>query len=194
MRLLFPILVILTALNLVSLAGKSASRNEPAPQPVLATREYRYAIGKDLELIKAREELQALKMVLAGYKEAHTHRLRLTAYTASPQECDKDVRNTAIMQPPKPGWTVAVSRDLKGWLGKRVYIEGFGIQLVNDLMHPRHVQAVDILVGNVAQAKTVGVQKNVLVTLIEPYAPDPDSPDTRDLDPNLVASLDNRHP
>lgn len=200
MRLLLPILALLTALTLVPLAGKSPSRDETAPQPILATREYRYAIAEDLALIKTREELRALKMVLARYKDAHTHRLRLTAYTASPRECDEDVRNTAIMQPPKPGWTVAVSRDLKGWLGKRVYIEGFGIRLVNDLMHPRHVQAVDILVGNVAQAKTIGVQKNVLVTLIEPYAPapvnpdnpdNPGTPDNRALDPGLTAFLNN---
>jgi len=54
---------------------------------------------------------------------------------------------------------VAVSRDLhKRWggpldFGDAIYIEGIGVKIVNDVMHTRHVKAVDILVWNDAQEK-----------------------------------------
>ena len=167
-------------------------------QPPGLIREYRFNVEKDLELMKAMDEIQILRMILdgyrtnsaqaelmrareendqlrrilAGYKDANTHRLRLSAYTARKEECNEDVDNTAIMQKPSPGWTVAVSHDLRGWLGKRVYIEGFGVRLVSDLMHARHKQAIDVLVPEVSMARSIGIRKNVLVTLIEPLAMD----------------------
>ncbi|WP_052813200.1 3D domain-containing protein [Desulfonatronum thioautotrophicum] len=208
MRYTLPIIFILALLNM-HLLLKS---NEPVvTSPTLLTKEYRFCMKKDLELLKAQDEIHILKMILRGYREsrisvreetsyktaslatelatvlnenrtlrqmvdtyrdANTHRLRLTAYTARPEECNDDIENTAIMQSPVPGWTVAVSRDLKGWLGKRVYIEGFGVRLVNDLMNARYANAIDVLVPDVPTAKKIGVRRNILVTLVEPLATD----------------------
>jgi 3D (Asp-Asp-Asp) domain-containing protein len=195
LRYAFPVLIVLSTLNLYTVL-KPVDGDGSQPKPV--SREYRFSMEKDLELLKAQDEIQILKMfldrykkaanqkdlelskaqeenlvlnaILHGYKEANTHHLRLSAYTARTQECNDDPENTAIMQAPKPGWTVAVSHDLKGWLGKRVYIQGFGVRLVNDLMHSRYSKSIDVLVGKVSTAKSIGIKNNVLVTLIEPYA------------------------
>ncbi|GAB6060240.1 3D domain-containing protein [Desulfonatronum parangueonense] len=133
---------------------------------------YREGKSHPAQLQQALEEIEELKTVLAGYKAANTHRLRLSAYTARPEETNDDVENTAIMQTPRPGWTVAVSHDLRGWLGKRVYIEGFGVRIVSDLMNARFSKSIDILVPDVDTAISIGVKRNVLVTLIEPLIQD----------------------
>ena len=89
----------------------------------------------------------------------------ITAYTARKEECDETPWFTAIMEEPVPGWTVAVSHDLKYMLGKRVYIKGFGVRRVNDLMNSRYTKRVDILVPTVALARKIGVQTSTIVML-----------------------------
>ena len=212
MRYALPLIIVLALMNLYHVLKPVEG---VGGQPATLTKEYRFSLEKDLALLKAQDEILILKMLLngyreskgnrenelgklldenlilnrliSGYREANTHRLRLTAYTARPQECNDDVDNTAIMQTPVSGWTVAVSRDLRGWLGKRVYIEGFGVRLVNDLMNARYTNAIDVLVADVPTAKRIGVRKNVLVTLVEPLATD-----VTDLDRELVALFSKR--
>jgi len=154
----------------VNLSALSAIAGSSAEEPVKPLSEIICLDEQKLELQKAREKILILKAILEAYYKANTHYLRLSAYTARKEECNDDIENTAIMQRPKTGWTVAVSRDLRGWLGKRVYIEGFGIRMVSDLMHPRYVKSIDILVSEVSEAVGIGVRENVFVTLIEPLA------------------------
>lgn len=90
----------------------------------------------------------------------------LTAYTARREETNNDPENTALMQEPVSGWTVAVSRDLIHLLGKRIYIEGIGVRYVNDLMNPRFKNTIDILMPNVRTAREFGVKRGVRVVLI----------------------------
>ncbi|SDB45436.1 3D (Asp-Asp-Asp) domain-containing protein [Desulfonatronum thiosulfatophilum] len=149
---------------MAAMAGSSTEMTAGAESEIICIYEQK------LELQKAQEEILILKAILDAYHKANTHYLRLSAYTARKEECNDDIENTAIMQRPKPGWTVAVSRDLRGWLGKRVYIEGFGIRMVSDLMNSRYTKAIDILVPEVDEALKIGVRENVFVTLIEPLA------------------------
>ncbi|SDB60099.1 3D (Asp-Asp-Asp) domain-containing protein [Desulfonatronum thiosulfatophilum] len=195
MRLTVPIIILLTLLNLslvlkvvvsdgTQLDGdKNTGCVELNNLELLKARDeimilriildgYREGNSPTAHLQQALEEIEELKNVLAGYKEANTHRLRLSAYTARPEETNDDVEHTAIMQTPRPGWTVAVSHDLRGWLGKRVYIEGFGVRMVSDLMNARYTRSIDILVPDVEMAMSIGVKRNVLVTLIEPLIQD----------------------
>ena len=54
---------------------------------------------------------------------------------------------------------MAVSRDLfeNGWtFGRSVYIAGFGVFVIEDLMNGRHRQAIDVLVGSVRDARRIG--------------------------------------
>jgi 3D (Asp-Asp-Asp) domain-containing protein len=167
MRHAFSVIITFIFLNISDLSSIADSFAEETVDPLSETIS---SEEQKLELQKAREEILVLKAILEAYHKANTHYLRLSAYTARKEEGNDDIENTAIMQRPKIGWTVAVSRDLRGWLGKRVYVEGFGIRMVSDLMNPRYSKSIDILVPEVSEAMEIGVRENVFVTLIEPLA------------------------
>jgi 3D (Asp-Asp-Asp) domain-containing protein len=80
----------------------------------------------------------------------------ITAYTPSEDECDGDPENTALMEKPRPGGTCAVSHDLLRFLGDDVYIKGFGMWEVNDLMNKRYKQSIDLCVGSKKKAREIG--------------------------------------
>ncbi len=94
-----------------------------------------------------------------------TVEVEITAYTARKEECDDTPWFTAIMEKPIPGGTIAVSRDLKHLLGKRVYMLGYGVRRVNDLMNERYSKRVDILVASVDEAYRHGIKKGKLVII-----------------------------
>ena len=93
-------------------------------------------------------------------------RFTITAYTAARDECDVDPGNTALMEEPKAGWTVAVSADYMHMLGKKVYIEGVGVRRINDLMNPRYTKRIDVLVPTKKQARRFGKKENVTVVFL----------------------------
>jgi 3D (Asp-Asp-Asp) domain-containing protein len=85
----------------------------------------------------------------------------VTAYNAEAAQTDSDPDVAASMRRVRPG-TIAVSRDLfnRGWVfGRKVRLEGLGIFEVNDLMASRHSNAVDVFVGNNAQAQAFGKRR-----------------------------------
>ena len=106
-----------------------------------------------------------LKLLIENYKTNNEFKVTITAYTARRQETNNDPNNTAIMERPKPGWTIAVSHDLKFMLGKRVYIPGYGVRYVNDLMNSRYTKRIDILVSSVEEARRIGVRKGSIVLI-----------------------------
>lgn len=82
----------------------------------------------------------------------------VTAYTPTPEECDDDPMITAFMTKVRPG-IIAVSRDLfeEGWVkGETVYIKGFGVFTIEDLMNKRFTRSIDILVFSKQKAKQIG--------------------------------------
>ena len=91
--------------------------------------------------------------------------LVVSAYTATKGECNDDPENTAIMEIPRPGGTVAVSRDLKYMLGKDVYIAGLGVRRVNDLMGSGYKGRMDIVMGSKEEARVWGVKELMVVVL-----------------------------
>ena len=112
---------------------------------------------------------QILETMLISYRISNQWDIEVSAYTSRREETNIDPENTAIMQKPIPGWTIAVSQDLQFLLGKRVYIEGFGVRYVNDLMNVRYTKTIDILVPTVAEARRIGRIESRNMTLIEPY-------------------------
>ena len=93
--------------------------------------------------------------------------LTVTAYTPSTDECDMDPNITASMQKVRPG-TVAVSRDLfnQGWVfGKKIYIEGYGIFEITDLMNKRWIERIDIVMFSKKEAKKFGVKQRKVALL-----------------------------
>ena len=62
------------------------------------------------------------------------------------------------MKRPKPGVHIAVSRDLKWMLGKKVYIKGIGVRRAEDVMHKRYRKRIDIMMSSVKNAREFGIQ------------------------------------
>lgn len=114
---------------------------------------------------KLRKEVKTLKERLdAGYMG---YVCDVTAYTADEAETDSTPDQTAIMRKPKSGRTVAVSRDLGAYLGSKIYIEGMGVYVVEDLMNRRFGTSVDIFVNSKKEALQFGRRKLVVVFLPE---------------------------
>ncbi len=78
---------------------------------------------------------------------------------------DDEPQDKALGGPVRPGRTVAVSRDLKHLLGRRVYIKGLGVRVVEDLMHPRFSKRLDLCLSNRNQAVAFGVKRLEMVVL-----------------------------
>jgi len=77
---------------------------------------------------------------------------------------DSDPTKTATMTTPKVGYTIAISKKLfeEGWLGHKVYIEGFGIGKVEDRMHKKiKGNHIDICVASKKEAMTLGKLYNI---------------------------------
>jgi hypothetical protein len=82
---------------------------------------------------------------------------------------DRNPNKTALMKKPISGWTCAISRDLmnRGWLGKKIYIDGVGMRYASDLMARTYkgkkiTNQIDLCVGKNdvrKQAKKLG--KNI---------------------------------
>ncbi|KHK01183.1 hypothetical protein NY78_3376 [Desulfovibrio sp. TomC] len=114
-----------------------------------------------------RESEARLAASLFSIDPEERRRLRLTA-TAYCPDClpDEDgPQLSALGGPVRAGHTVAVSRDLRRLLGRTVYIEGFGVRVVEDLMHPRFAGRMDLCLPDKRQALDFGVQSLDIVVL-----------------------------
>ncbi len=119
------------------------------------------------ELRQENLRLRAKNKLLARKLRALTVcKVTVTFYTLSKNECDNTPYINALGRKPVIGRDVAVSRDLIYLLGKYVYIEGFGVRKVVDLMNPRFKNRVDILVGGKRQARRLGKIENVKLVVL----------------------------
>ena len=74
-------------------------------------------------------------------------------------------QTTATMTIPVAGWTCAISSELvdRGWLGKKIYIEGLGVFKAEDRMDCNlSGLRIDLCLGSLEQALNFGKKKNVL--------------------------------
>lgn len=92
-------------------------------------------------------------------------RLTATAYCPLCLTDDDTPQPAALGGPARPGRTVAVSRDLKRLLGRKVYIEGLGVRVVEDLMHPRFTSRMDLCLPDREQAVAFGVKRLEVVVV-----------------------------
>jgi 3D (Asp-Asp-Asp) domain-containing protein len=93
--------------------------------------------------------------------------LNISAYTSSEDETDRSPDITAFNKKLVPG-TVAISRDLlwEGWRpGMKVYIEGYGVYTIADLMNKRFKQSIDIYMPDKQKAKSI--HGKVMVMLLK---------------------------
>lgn len=126
--------------------------------------EFRIAVAES-RLLEKNKEISTLKNVVES-SFSGVRKVNLTAYTLSKDECSASLV-PYLGDEAKPGETVGVSRDLKSWLGRYVYIDGFGVRRVNDLMAPHKKNQIDILVSSKKEAREkVGLKKGVSVILL----------------------------
>jgi len=92
-------------------------------------------------------------------------RAEVTAYTLDPKETGNDSQHAADMTEPVPGRTAAVSRDLIHLLGKKVFILGHGVRIINDLAAEGVTGTVDLLVGNKTEARKIGREVRDVIVL-----------------------------
>ena len=85
--------------------------------------------------------------------------LKTTTMTATAYSAERFNKKTALGHTVKPGVQIAVSRDRKDLLGKRVLIDGYGVKEVLDVMGEGKTNSIDILVPTEKDAKAFGVKK-----------------------------------
>ena len=74
-------------------------------------------------------------------------------------------QTTATMTEPVVGRTCAISSELvnRGWLGKKIYIEGIGVFVAEDRMNiDLNGLRIDLCMGSLEEALNFGKRKNIL--------------------------------
>lgn len=109
-----------------------------------------------------------LEGILIGLNlEAHsrTQSVTLTAYAKYTNSNEL----TAIGKKPIAGQTIAISDDLimKGWLGRKIYIRGFGVFKATDVMGGYNKQWIDIYMPNRKQAERFGIKLDVTACVLD---------------------------
>lgn len=131
------------------------------------------------QLIKARKEINRLIGEVAGLNvklkiramQERTRRpqrvweVTATAYSPRVQETDSTPWETATLTRCVEGRTLAVSQDHMDWLGRRVYIPGYGVRVVEDLMNKRYKDRIDFFIENTAKAARFGKKKLKVILL-----------------------------
>ena len=99
-------------------------------------------------------------------RTAYIQEVTVTAYAPVRNQTDSTPHVTATKTLAKPGRTCAVSRDLAkmGWLGKTLYIEGYGVWKAEDVMAKKWKKRIDLCM-NPKQAKRFTPQKTWAIPL-----------------------------
>lgn len=98
----------------------------------------------------ALEEKMLAEKAAVSFLPKATHKLEISGYALG--VAGVNGRHTALGEVPVPGITVAVSRDMKSWLGHWVWIEGIGMRKCTDLMDERFKNSMDVLFHDGVQA------------------------------------------
>ena len=120
------------------------------------------------KVIQLEASIDVLTEELSLVRNSRVRKVTITAYSPREGECDEDPFITASMEPVRHGG-IAVSRDLfnQGWtFGKRVYIPGYGVYRINDLMNVRWSERIDMFFFSTEEAKAFG-NKEITAHLME---------------------------
>ena len=121
-----------------------------------------------IKINENKKEIQTLKLII---NETSNITVKATAYNAVPEQTDNEPDVNACRKYPRIG-RIAVSQDLfyKGWTcGKWISIQGLGIFQIDDVMHKRKTDQVDIIMEKVKEAIDFGVKKNLNAVLLSHY-------------------------
>jgi len=111
-----------------------------------------------------RRKVEALK---TKYEQEHQARVMVTFYHPATGGINTDGNPdmTATMTKPRSGITIAISTSLveKGWLSRRIYIDGYGMFIAEDRMSTElKGNRIDICAPTLAYALKKGRIRNVL--------------------------------
>jgi len=121
-----------------------------------------------IQLTALKKELIQCRSEIKSFQKNSITKVTLTAYSPCILETDSTPTITAFMTEVKLGG-IAISRDLfwLGWVcGQKVYIEGYGVFVINDLMNKRFKNRIDIFLPSKKDAKEFGIKKNIRAVLI----------------------------
>lgn len=82
---------------------------------------------------------------------------------------DSNPNRTATMKKPVAGYTCAISDELfhLGWLGKKIYLYGYGVWKAEDKMASSvKGKRIDLCVPSLKHAKRFGIKKNVRAIIL----------------------------
>ena len=116
------------------------------------------------------EQLREIRCELYEPSPLAAARVTLTCYNSEERQTDSTPWITAINTKCRPG-IVAVSRDLleAGWcFGSRVWIEGMGVYVVEDVMNARIEKGIDVWQD---QDRAIFKANNVLAVLVRESPP-----------------------
>lgn len=132
---------------------------------------YQYGFGKVTKIEQALARIEKAQdeqhlEILLGIEGLQKVRVRVSAYTLSPDETDSDPSEGALPHsPPTPGATAATSRDQLWLLGKKVYVPGKGVWEINDVTDKDQKFTLDLCVDTKAEAKKIGNQVMEVIVL-----------------------------
>ena len=117
------------------------------------------------------EQLLLMEERISQLEQGNTTFVTVSFYHPESGGINSDGRpdKTCTMVKPVPGWTVAISTELvkAGWLGHKIYIEGFGVFEAQDRMATGLPgKKIDICIGSLKEALKEGIYTNVLAVRI----------------------------
>ncbi len=119
----------------------------------------------DQTLREIRWELGQIRGQLDSLSSRYAERVTVTGYNSTKEQTDSTPRITAINTDCREG-IVAVSRDLmeRGWtFGSKIWLEGYGVYTIEDVMNSRHRNHVDIWMPGKSR---INGRDNVLAVVI----------------------------
>lgn len=130
----------------------------------------RNKIDEANESIKLSEQLTTRLMKKSLEKDLY--HIKVTGYHpwSGGINSDSNPAMTSTMTPHKAGRTCAISTELveAGWLGKEIYIDGYGMMVANDRLSKKiKGKQIDLCKGTLREALAVGNNHNVLATLVD---------------------------
>lgn len=129
---------------------------------------HEYQIQTTKKLVEILKETHKIRSLL----EADNQTVTLSAYHPKSRgiNSDRDPSRTAIMKRPVPGYTLAISNELfdLGWLGKKIYIDGWGVGQATDRMgNSIKGKQIDICAPSLKLAKHFGIKKDVQAVVLD---------------------------
>lgn len=154
------ILVLFTALSVYFMKAIN-TKNQEINQLTQTMADYNFIISNQLVTITI------LEKQLSQTQLSQTQIVKISFYHPKSRgiNSDKNPNRTATMTRPIVGRTVAISNDLfnAGWLGSKIYINGFGVFKAEDRMSPNiSGKQIDICVASRKRAMKLGIKHNII--------------------------------